>query len=59
MVLFVDLNIYFAPLNVSARHGSEINQLSVAVGMARKQSNDLSLAENSASYGGLHLPSRI
>jgi len=40
-------------LSVSARRGSEIKQLSVAIWMARKQSYYLSLAEKTTSYGGL------
>jgi len=38
MFLFIDLNTSFAPLSMSARHGSYIKQLSVAIGMARKKS---------------------
>jgi len=45
LFLFVDLNTYSAPLSVSERHGSEFKQLSVNMGMARKQSYYLSLAE--------------
>jgi len=37
-MLFVDLNTCSAPLCVNERHSSEIKQLSVAIGMARKQS---------------------
>jgi len=36
--LFYPLNTYSAPLSVNERHGSEIKQLSVAIGMVRKQS---------------------
>jgi len=32
LFLFVNLNTYYAPLSVSERHGSEIKQLSVAIG---------------------------
>jgi len=59
LFLFVDLNIYSAPLSVSERHGSEVKQLSVAIGMTRKQSYYPFLAEKSTSCGGLQLPSRI
>jgi len=53
MQLFiVDLNTYSAPLRVNKRHSSKIEQLSVTIGIARKQSYYLSLAE-STSYGGL------
>jgi len=38
---------------------SEFNQLSVAFGMAKKQSYYFPLVEKSASSGGLWLPSRI
>jgi len=53
LFLFADLNTYSAPLTVSERHGSEIDQLSVAIGMARKQSYYISFAEKLTSYGGL------
>jgi len=43
---------------VRERHGSQIKQMSVSIGVARKQSYYLSLAEKSTSYGGLQLPSR-
>jgi len=38
LFLFVDLNTYSVSLSVSERHGSEIKQHSVTIGMARKQS---------------------
>ena len=38
LFLFVDLKTCSVPLSVSERHGSEIKQLSVATGLARKQS---------------------
>jgi len=38
---------------MSERHASEIKQLSVAIGMARKQSYYLPWAEKSTSYSGL------
>jgi len=53
LFLFVDLNTYSAPLSVSEIPGSESKQLSFPIGMARKQSHYLSLAEKSTSYGGL------
>jgi len=59
MFLLVDLNTYSVPLSISVRHGSKIKQLSVTIGMARKQSYYLSLAEKSTLYGGLQLPSCI
>jgi len=36
LFLFANLNTYSAPLRVIKRHGSEIKQLSVAIGIARK-----------------------
>jgi len=36
--LFCSLNTYSSPLCVNQRHGSEIKQLSVAIGMGKKQS---------------------
>jgi len=44
---------------MSKRPGSKIKQLSVATGMARKQSCYLSLPKKSTSHGGLQLPSQI
>ena len=38
LFVFVNWNTCTAQLSVSARHGSEIKQLSVAIGMTRKQS---------------------
>jgi len=37
-LLFLFVDTCSAPLSVSERHGSEIKQLSAAIGMARKQS---------------------
>jgi len=52
LVLFVDFNTYSARLSVSERHGSEIKQLSVAIGMARRQSHSF-IRQEPTSYGGL------
>jgi len=51
--LFVELNTYSSPLSVNEKHGSEIKQLSVAIGTGRKQRYYLFLADNSTSHGSL------
>jgi len=53
LLLLLYLPYHTMPLSVCERHCSEINQLSVAIGMARKQSYCFSLAEKWTLYGGL------
>jgi len=50
LFLFVDLTLTPHLFNVSERQGSN-KQLNVAIGMVRKQSYYLSMAEKSTSYG--------